>query len=141
MAPNIQAPSIHDDEVIMEYDDPINNPEWWKDHCHTPGEKAAVLDRLAAAEQAGVPSAVAAWATVDPTRLGEDTTPYGVSNIVNGQWAASKARMSIPNPMDKNKPDVFSIPDTAVDELEPFHQSLRAVPKTGLHNPLKNNHR
>lgn len=28
--------------------------------------------------------------------------------------------------------------DTKSDEIEPFIQSLRAVPKSGLHNPLKN---
>ena len=119
MPPNVQAPiDIHDnDDDMAMMDEPIDNPEWWKDHCHTPGEVAAAAvlqDRVAAAEQAGVPSAVATWATVDPTRLGEDPTPYSVSNIVNGQWTSSHQRMSIPNPMNKGKPDLFTIPDTAV---------------------------
>ena len=141
MAPNVKASKVHDNDEIM-LDDPIDNPEWWKNHTVTPGDvHSNDAPRVAAAKEAGVPSAVAAWATVDPARVGEDGTPYAVSNIVNGHWASSKQRMNIPNPLNKNKPDVFTIPDTQVDELDPFYKSLRAIPKTGVHNPLKNNHR
>lgn len=30
------------------------------------------------------------------------------------------------------------MPDTSVEELAPFVESLRGVPKSGVHNPLKN---
>lgn len=34
--------------------------------------------------------------------------------------------------------DFMLIPDTQRDEAQPFIDSLKAVPKTGLHNPFKN---
>lgn len=140
MPPNIKKTKFATDEDQIMIDDPIDNPEWWKDHAHIPGTGRDTR-RAAAAEHAGIPSAVSAWATVNPDQLGEQG-PYAVSNIVNGQWCANTAsRMSIPNPMDKDKPDIFTIPDTQTNELEPFIQSLRAVPKSGVHNPLKNNDR
>jgi 1-pyrroline-5-carboxylate dehydrogenase len=43
--------------------------------------------------------------------------------------------MEIPDPLT-GKPMV-RCPDTQVYEIEPFVASLRAVPRTGLHNPLK----
>eukprot|EP00958_Prasinococcus_capsulatus_P018042 scaffold2088_cov399-Prasinococcus_capsulatus_cf.AAC.10 len=33
------------------------------------------------------------------------------------------------------------MPDTQVEEIEPFVKSLRGCPKSGLHNPFKNPHR
>ena len=36
---------------------------------------------------------------------------------------------------------VCTIPDTQANELEPFIASLKSVPKSGVHNPLKNNER
>ena len=141
MAPNIKKPKVNDDDQIM-IDDPIDNPEWWKEKSSTPGLPSDLLaSKRAAAEDAGVPSAVSAWATVDPAQLGETMEPYAVSNIVNGHWCGAAKRMNIIHPMDKNKHDIFSIPDTQVNELEPFIQSLRSVPKSGVHNPLKNNDR
>ena len=147
MPPNIKAAdqtaaasAAHKDQIII--DDPIDNPEWWKEKVVHPGSRLGLGQRNDTAERSRVPSAVSAWATIDPARLGETEQPYAVSNLVHGQWTVVSAnRMSIPNPMDKNKPDLFTIPDTQVNELEPFYQSLRAVPKTGLHNPLKNVHR
>ena len=46
--------------------------------------------------------------------------------------------MTIPNPLDRDAPPVCYVPDTAVEELGPFVESLRGVPKSGVHNPLKN---
>jgi len=43
--------------------------------------------------------------------------------------------------MDKDSPPVCTIPDTQGNELGPFVESLRGVPKSGVHNPLKNNER
>ena len=45
--------------------------------------------------------------------------------------------MSIPNPMDKDKPAIFSIADTQSSELEPFVKSMSKIKKSGVHNPLK----
>ena len=33
------------------------------------------------------------------------------------------------------------IPDTQMEEIDPFVESLRECPKTGLHNPFKNKER
>lgn len=41
----------------------------------------------------------------------------------------------LPDPM--NGEPFIKVPNTAPDEAEPFVQSLKAVPKSGLHNPLK----
>jgi hypothetical protein len=40
--------------------------------------------------------------------------------------------------MDRDAPAVCLVPDTQVEELKPFIKSLRGVPKSGVHNPLKN---
>lgn len=82
-----------------------------------------------------------AWSSLDPKSLGDNTEPYRVPNLVNGEWTFTKSSISIPHPVDKTKNDIFTIPDTQIDEIQPFVDSLRKVPKTGLHNPLKNPHR
>lgn len=79
------------------------------------------------------------WATLDPDELGVNTKPHHVLNIVGGKWSGdTKNTMIIPNPMDKDSPPVCTIPDTAIDEIDPFIQSMKAVTKSGVHNPLKN---
>lgn len=55
---------------------------------------------------------------------------------MNGEWSLSAKSKSIPDPL--NGEPFIKLPDTQLDEIEPFVQSLRAVPKSGLHNPLKN---
>lgn len=37
-----------------------------------------------------------------------------------------------------NGDDFLLIPDTKPEEAQPFIDSLRAIPKSGMHNPLKN---
>lgn len=83
-------------------------------------------------------SSIPSWASVDPHAMGKVSTPHAVLNLVGGEWKSSKQTMSIPHPLDKDAPDIFTIPDTQVDELPQFIDSLRSVSKTGLHNPLKN---
>ncbi len=78
------------------------------------------------------------WATVDPASLGTNPKPYAVSNIVNGSWSTSEKNLIIPNPMDKYAPPVCTVPDTQGYELGPFVASLKSVPKSGVHNPMKN---
>jgi hypothetical protein len=83
-------------------------------------------------------SATPSWATMDPHQLGVDTTPYHVSNCVSGRWNQDPpSKIVIPHPLDKLAPPIFTIPDTQADQVQPFIESLRACPKTGLHNPLK----
>ena len=83
-------------------------------------------------------SSTPVWATVDPASMGTNPDPYAVPNLVGGKWVQAKSTMSIPHPLDKNAHPIFTIPDTQVDELAPFFESLRKVTKSGMHNPLKN---
>jgi 1-pyrroline-5-carboxylate dehydrogenase len=83
-------------------------------------------------------SALSSWATYDPKDLGTSAKPYAVQNLVDGQWTNSKSTMEIIHPMDRDAPPIFTIPDTQKDEIQPFVESLRKCPKSGMHNPLKN---
>ncbi|KAL3787805.1 hypothetical protein HJC23_003554 [Cyclotella cryptica] len=83
-------------------------------------------------------STLPSWATLDPSSLGTSRTPHAVSNLVSGNWTASNSSITIPNPLDRDAPAVCTVPDTSVEELRPFVESLRGVPKSGVHNPLKN---
>lgn len=55
---------------------------------------------------------------------------------MGGEWQGTKNEKTIPDPL--NGEPFISYPDIQADETQPFIESLRAVPKTGLHNPLKN---
>ena len=78
------------------------------------------------------------WATVDPSRLGVDSTPYAVPNLVHGQWTSSAQALEIVHPLnaDATAP-LFTVPDTTLDELPLYMASLAKATKSGLHNPLK----
>lgn len=135
------APNIEDDETPMQ--DPMADPGWWKQKEHPP---APLLATATARAFSDIPSGheislhLPPWATLDPLMLGEGE-PYHVRNCVGGVWRSTNTSMDIPHPLDKTKAPIFSIPDTQVNELQPFLESLRKVPKSGVHNPLKNNHR
>lgn len=58
------------------------------------------------------------------------------SSAVNGQWTLPKSSKTIPCPMSGE--DFIRVPDTQPDEAQPFIDSLKSVPKSGLHNPYKN---
>ena len=84
------------------------------------------------------PLSVPSWATADPKAMGVDPNPHAVKNLVDGNWDGSTAEsICIPHPLDVNAPPIFTIPNTQVSELGPFFESLRKVPKSGLHNPIK----
>ncbi len=55
---------------------------------------------------------------------------------VGGQWITSQKKKLLPDPMT-GKP-FQEVPDTQVAEADAFIQSLRSVPKSGVHNPFKN---
>lgn len=83
-------------------------------------------------------STLPSWATADPKAMGGDSV-HGVQNLVGGRWTSQTANtMEIPHPLNKDAPPIFTIPNTQASELGPFFESLRKVPKSGLHNPLKN---
>jgi len=86
-------------------------------------------------------SSLPEWATIDPKALGTMAEPYAVQNLVDGKWTSSKNKMTIIHPLDKDAHPIFTIPDTQVDEIGPFVESLRKIPKSGVHNPIKNPHR
>ena len=54
---------------------------------------------------------------------------------VNGEWTTTSQSRTIPDPL--NGEPFLRLPDTQPHEIAPFVRSLRAVPKSGLHNPLK----
>eukprot|EP00586_Coscinodiscus_wailesii_P012612 CAMPEP_0172514100 /NCGR_PEP_ID=MMETSP1066-20121228/257417_1 /TAXON_ID=671091 /ORGANISM="Coscinodiscus wailesii, Strain CCMP2513" /LENGTH=514 /DNA_ID=CAMNT_0013294631 /DNA_START=196 /DNA_END=1740 /DNA_ORIENTATION=+ len=66
--------------------------------------------------------------------------PHHVPNLVDGKWdtKSSSHIMSIPNPLHKNSKPIFTLTDTKVNELDAFVKSMERVPKSGVHNPLKN---
>mmetsp|Transcript_2467 Transcript_2467/g.7402 ORF Transcript_2467/g.7402 Transcript_2467/m.7402 type:complete len:450 (+) Transcript_2467:202-1551(+) len=75
------------------------------------------------------------WATVDPSTL-SGSTPGKAYNCVDGEWSRTAKDQTIPDPL--NGEPFISYPDITEDETAPFIESLRAIPKTGMHNPLKN---
>lgn len=78
---------------------------------------------------------LSSWATVDPDKW-SGAHPAEAQNLVAGRWTKTAHNKSIPDPLN-GEPFVW-LPDTRVDEIDHFVQSLRACPKSGLHNPFKN---
>ena len=76
------------------------------------------------------------FATIDPGNL--STKDKGM-NLVQGEWTGVAKYSELVDPLT-GKP-MISIPDTSMQELEPFVESLQAVPKSGVHNPFKNKER
>lgn len=58
-----------------------------------------------------------------------------LKNLVNGKWSGVKNYRSIYNVL--NGKLEYKVPDTQINELAPFINSMRRVPKSGLHNPFK----
>ncbi|CAE7872441.1 ALDH12A1 [Symbiodinium microadriaticum] len=79
--------------------------------------------------------AAPAWATVDPATLSAAAPAEGM-NLCGGSWAKAKRTQDIVDPLNG---EVFlKVPNTAMDEIEPYIQRMAAVPRSGLHNPFKN---
>lgn len=74
------------------------------------------------------------FATVDPETV-SGAQPYQVYNLVNGGWTLPAQSATMPDPL--NGEPFLQIPDTQEGDLQPFVDSLRTVPKSGLHNPFK----
>ena len=78
-----------------------------------------------------------AWATVDPYAMGIDgTAPAQGANYVDGKWSGSRSTIEIIDPVRGGTMVVG--PDTQLDETARFVKGMRATPKSGLHNPLRN---
>lgn len=78
------------------------------------------------------------FATVDPFAGMTGDAPGRLQNLVGGQWIdAPQYRDDIVDPMNGER--FLEVPDT--EDLEPFIAGLASCPKSGLHNPLKNNDR
>lgn len=78
------------------------------------------------------------FATIDPFAGMTGTTPGRLQNLVAGQWQNAPAvRDDIVDPLNGER--FLDVPDT--QDFAPFVAGLAGCPKTGLHNPLKNNDR
>ncbi len=79
-----------------------------------------------------------AFATVDPFAAMTGASPATLQNLVGGVWQdAPDYRDDIVDPL--NGEAFLRVPDTG--DLAPFIAGLASCPKSGLHNPLKNNDR
>jgi len=77
------------------------------------------------------------WSKFDAETMSA-ASPAVCTNLVGGEWKDASSYFTLPDPM--NGDPFIKCPDTGVDgaELDPFVASLSSVPKSGLHNPLKN---
>jgi len=75
------------------------------------------------------------WATIDPNTWSA-AHPAKAQNHVAGHWKDTAKTITVPDPL--NGEPFISVPDTQGEELRPFVDSLKAVNKSGLHNPFKN---
>lgn len=79
-----------------------------------------------------------AFATVDPFAGMTGDVPGQLQNLVNGQWTdVPTYRDDIVDPMNGER--FLNVPDT--QDMAPFIEGLESCPKSGLHNPLKDNDR
>lgn len=90
--------------------------------------------RELAASAAASSKLLDSFATVDPETV-SGAQPYQVYNLVNGGWTLPTQSATMPDPL--NGEPFLQIPDTQEGDLQPFVDSLRTVPKSGLHNPFK----
>lgn len=60
---------------------------------------------------------------MDPKNLGAHSKGY---NLVNGEWKTSSKEKEIIDPMTGKL--MLKQPDTTVEEIDPFIESLRACP-------------
>jgi len=76
------------------------------------------------------------FATIDPWNL--STKDVG-QNLCQGEWVGTENYVDHIDPMT-GKP-MLKIPNTSMDEIQPFVDSLHECPKYGLHNPFNNKER
>ncbi|KAF4655807.1 Succinate-semialdehyde dehydrogenase, mitochondrial [Perkinsus chesapeaki] len=76
---------------------------------------------------------VLSFSIFDPFRVGGE--PVKLHNFVDGQWLRAESHKSVVDPL--NGEVMAEMPQTNETELEPFLESMKSVPKCGLHNPLR----
>lgn len=96
---------------------------------------ARLATRTSASGLAARALSSASWSKFDPLAITGDA-PAELSNLVYGEWVPAEKHLVVPDPL--NGEPFVRVPDTQLWEIEPFVSSLRAVPKSGMHNPLKN---
>mmetsp|Transcript_10061 Transcript_10061/g.18301 ORF Transcript_10061/g.18301 Transcript_10061/m.18301 type:complete len:556 (-) Transcript_10061:239-1906(-) len=79
--------------------------------------------------------AMPAWATVNPYAM-SGQQPAKSYNLVAGEWTEAKTTRSIIDPLNGEK--YLEIPETSVEELQPFIDGMLSCPRSGLHNPMRN---
>lgn len=63
-------------------------------------------------------------------------TPAIGKNLCGGVWSDAKSTHAIVDPL--NGEEFVKVPNTSLDEIDPFVERMANCPRTGLHNPLKN---
>jgi 1-pyrroline-5-carboxylate dehydrogenase len=76
------------------------------------------------------------FATIDPNNLSEKDKGY---NLVKGEWTSTANYVDLVDPLTGKT--MMKQPDTQMDEISPFVESLQECPKWGAHNPFKNKER
>ena len=75
--------------------------------------------------------------TQPPLAQNPNLTQYPTLSMAAGQ-RTSETHFIVPNPIHKYAPPVCTVPDTQRHELGSFVASLKSVPNSGMHNPMKN---
>jgi len=78
--------------------------------------------------------AIPSWATVDPWEMSAEK-PGTAMNLLQGEWVSTASTAPVVDPM--NGEAFLMRPDLKPDELGPYIASMKSVPKSGFHNPLK----
>jgi len=76
------------------------------------------------------------FASIDPLNL---SVKDKCQNLVGGEWTGAANYIKLPDPLTGK--EMISVPDTGLDEILPFIDSIKNTPKSGLHNPYKNKER
>eukprot|EP00401_Gymnodinium_catenatum_P004873 CAMPEP_0117501172 /NCGR_PEP_ID=MMETSP0784-20121206/23157_1 /TAXON_ID=39447 /ORGANISM="" /LENGTH=558 /DNA_ID=CAMNT_0005296409 /DNA_START=13 /DNA_END=1689 /DNA_ORIENTATION=+ len=80
-------------------------------------------------------SAVPSWATVDPEAMTPQDPAVG-KNLCGGEWHDAARLHNVIDPLTGET--MVKVPDTSIAEIAPFVENMRSVPRSGLHNPIKN---
>lgn len=76
------------------------------------------------------------FATVDPNVMAGNDRGF---NLVNGEWKQTEKYNNLIDPLSGKT--LMKVPATSMEETTDFIESMKAVPKSGLHNPFKNKER
>lgn len=80
-------------------------------------------------------STIPAWATCDPQAM-TPSHPAEGKCLLNGDWMTGKKSREVVDPLTGEL--MARVPELGFDEIDPFVERMVSVPRTGLHNPMKN---